>query len=464
MSDNNLFDWLNNNDNEDNKNNSNESGFESQETNRFNNINPSSIDSNAGSNERHFSDHEYEFERAKREFYENKEREEKQKEQEKLRGIIQEEVRKSKPKYGFLRALALVLVGSVIGSFIGFGVGKSNDKKQVAISSNNPTSISISANEEVNVENAVAEKSIPSVVGIQVNITRQGGFFGEQILQGEAIGSGVIVSEDGYIITNAHVIADATEDNINILFHNNDKAQAKLIWKDENIDLAIIKTDSTGLTPMELADSDDVKIGDKAIAIGNPVGLNLQSTLTSGYISGTNRSIQMQNGYVMDGLFQTDASINSGNSGGALVNSKGQLIGINTAKVQSTDGIGFAIPVNVAKSIINSVIDKGSFQSVQLGIQGVNLDIYRQRYELDFKVDSTDGVLVMEVVDGGNASRTDIKPKDVIVSIDGVKIESMNKLKQVLLKYSANDKATIDIIRDGKVKQVELTFYPESNA
>ena len=466
MSDNNLFDWLNDNESDDGRRDSNpyENTMDGQNTNRYSNINPSSFESRRESNERHFSDHEYEFERARREYYENKENEKKIEQEKKLRGLIQDEVKKSKPKFAFLRALALVLIGSLIGTSIGFGLGNRNNDKNVALTPSNPTSVNISATEESNVENAVAEKSIPSVVGIQVNITKKGGFFGEQVIQGEAIGSGVIVSEDGYILTNAHVVTDATEDNINILFHDNEKAAAKLVWKDENIDLAVLKTNSTGLRPIELGDSDQVKIGDKAIAIGNPVGLNLQSTLTSGYISGVNRSIQMQDGYVMDGLFQTDAAINSGNSGGALLDSQGRLIGINTAKVQSTDGIGFAIPVNVAKSVVSSVIEKGTFSSVQLGIQGVNLDIYKQYYDLDSKVEQEYGVVIMDIVQGGSASKIDLKAKDIIVSIDGHTVESMNKLKQILLNYSTNDTVKIDIIRDGKIQQVELTFKQEANA
>lgn len=377
-----------------------------------------------------------------------------------IKDYIDKEVQKrSKKKFGFLKALALVLVGSVLGAFIAVNIPWAKPKDTQTVSRPQNQTVNISSKEEYNVESAVAKKSIPSIVGIQVNVVRRGGFFGEQQIQGQAIGSGVIVSADGYILTNAHVVNDANPDEgVNILFHNNETAVAKVLWKDTDLDLAIVKADKTGLTPIELGDSSEVQVGDKAIAIGNPVGLNLQSTLTSGYISGANRSIKMENGAIMDGLFQTDAAINSGNSGGALVNKEGKLIGINTAKVQSTDGIGFAIPVNVAKPVVKSFIENGMFESVQLGIRGVNLDIFKQYYQVDEKLDTEKGVVISEIPKGGNASRSDLKVKDIIVGINGESIDSMNQLKQHLLSIEKGEKATLNVIRNGKRIDVEVTF------
>ena len=284
-------------------------------------------------------------------------------EKEEMERLVAEEIKKQNKKRP-MRTIALILVGAILGSFLGMGLGYKVTRDEIA---KNPkiiqegSNISINTSDEMNVENAVAVKATPSVVGIAVDVHGYGGFFGMERVEGQNIGSGIIVSEDGHILTNAHVLSGGDTDGINVLFHDNNIAQATLLWKDETLDLAIIKVNKTGLQKVEMADSDSVKVGDKAIAIGNPVGLNLQSTLTSGYISGINRSIKLKDGQIMDGLFQTDASINSGNSGGALLNKHGQLIGINTAKIQSTDGIGFAIPANVARNIVDQVVRTGSY-------------------------------------------------------------------------------------------------------
>ncbi len=379
-----------------------------------------------------------------------------------LEKLISEEVKKQNKKKP-MRVIALILVGAILGSFLGMGLGYKITRDEIA---KNPkiiqegSNISINTTEEMNVENAVAVKATPSVVGIAVDVHGYGGFFGMERVEGQNIGSGIIVSEDGHILTNAHVLSGGDEDGINVLFHDNNIAQATLLWKDETLDLAIIKVNKKGLQKVEMADSDSVKVGDKAIAIGNPVGLNLQSTLTSGYISGINRSIKLKDGQIMDGLFQTDASINSGNSGGALLNKHGQLIGINTAKIQSTDGIGFAIPANVARNIIDQVVRTGSYSPTYIGIKGINLDIYKQYYA-DEKIDVEDGVLVTEVIKGSTADQANIQAGDIIVGVGDKKVESMNKLKQVLLDYNTGDKSQLTIIRNNKEMKIDVTFVGE---
>lgn len=380
----------------------------------------------------------------------------------KLKAYIDDSIKKTKKKGTFVKGLALVIAGSLIGTMVGMNLPK-KESKQI-LNQKSTQAINISAAEEYNIESAVAKKATPSVVGIQVNVQKRvAGFWNDQIVQGEAIGSGVIVSKDGYILTNAHVVADANkEDGANVLFSDNSKATAKILYVDKTLDLAVIKVDKKDLTPIEMGDSEDVKVGDKAIAIGNPVGLNLQSTLTSGYISGINRSIQMRDSSVLDGLFQTDAAINSGNSGGALLNKNGELIGINTAKVQSTDGIGFAIPINVAKPIVDSFKKDGSFESVQLGIRGVNLDVYQQ-YAGDSEIfDGKKGVVIIDVPSTGNAYKSGLKAKDLIISINDKPIESMNKLKQVLLTISKGESADVKVYRNGQEKTIKVQFEGQS--
>lgn len=372
------------------------------------------------------------------------------------KSYVDAQIRKYRPKFTFLKAVALVLVGTVLGAFVSpYATSLLRGKDTSKNSNNTNQAVTINTSETPNVENAVAKKAIPSVVGIRVKKVGQEGFMGRPVI-GEGIGSGVIVSEDGYILTNAHVVGDRPSE-ISVLFSDNTTEQAKIIWKDESLDLAVIKVEKKGLQKVEIADSDKINIGDKAIAIGNPFGLNLQSTLTSGYISGLNRAITMQNGQVMNGLIQTDASINSGNSGGALLNSKGQLIGINTAKANNSDGIGFAIPSNVAKSIVDAIIKDGNFNPVTLGVRGIDLANYKQFYA-DNSVKADSGVFISEVIQGSAAHKGGIRARDIIVKIKDTKIESMNKLKQELIKYHPGDKVKFTVIRNNKEVNLEIQF------
>ena len=165
------------------------------------------------------------------------------------------------------------------------------------------------------------------------------------------VGTGIIVDSNGYILTNSHVISDGQAKTVNVLFSDGSTIDGEVYWYDSQLDLAIVKVNKTGLTAAELGDSDKVQIGDISIAIGNPYGLDLAGTVTQGIISGLDRTIETEQG-TMTGLLQTDASINSGNSGGPLLNQNGQVIGVNTAKASQGEGLGFAIPINTAKPIV----------------------------------------------------------------------------------------------------------------
>lgn len=377
------------------------------------------------------------------------------------RDINQKENKKEKKKsgFGFFRTVSLVLIGAILGSFLGPIASnylfKDKETKEVVQETQKTQPISISTKQENNIENAVAKKAIQSVVGINVKYQSERDIFG-QSKSSEGIGSGIIVSENGYILTNSHVLSDKSKE-ITVIFSDNSHAKAEIVWNDSGLDLGVIKVKKEGLTPIEFADSDQLQIGDKAIAIGNPVGLNLQSTLTSGYISGLNRTITMQNGMIMNGLIQTDASINSGNSGGALLNAEGKLVGINTAKAGSTDGIGFAIPSNIAKSIVEKIIKDGYFEPIILGIRGIDLVNYMQ-YTSRYDLGTEEGVFVVDVVAKSSAGRMGMKKGDIIVKINNDKITSMNTLKQALIKYNVGDTAKITYIRDGKEKVSEIRF------
>lgn len=371
----------------------------------------------------------------------------------KVENMIKEEIAKNKPKIGWLKALTIfLLIYSLVMSYF---VAKNMTGITETINKNGQvesSTISIK-NNSVSTENAVAKKSLDSVVGITTVGVQENMFFQGRVIEG--VGSGVVVSKDGYILTNAHVVQDGKAEKIEVLLTNGKKSSAKLLWYDTTLDLAVIKTDMTGLKPVEMGDSDKVQIGDKAIAIGNPLGLDLQSTLTSGYISGKDRTITLQNGLQMDGLMQTDAAINSGNSGGGLFDQEGKLIGINTAKA-SAEGIGFTIPINVAKTIVDNIVSGGSFEGVKLGISGVDVKTFQQATGQKLSIDK--GIYVVEVVRGSSAQKAGVTRGDIITKVNGKEINTMSSLKKALLEVRPQQKGKITVYRDGNTKDLDIEF------
>ena len=211
---------------------------------------------------------------------------------------------------------------------------------------------------------------------------------------------------------------------------------------------------------MKLADSDKVGVGDRVVAIGNPLGFELQSTVTSGIISGLNRTVSFQTGAQMDGLMQTDAAINSGNSGGALLNTRGEQIGINSAKAGNSDGIGFSIPINIVKPVIDQIKKTGEYKSVYLGITGQSLSYLTQfpQAKLDDYKDM-EGVYVFSDFDENGA----FKKGDIITAVDGKKVIDMASLKKILLSYQLGESAKITLIRDSKEETIDFTFNIDSS-
>lgn len=382
-------------------------------------------------------------------------------------------MRRNKSGGGFSHFIS-ALLGAVIGGFVIYFLlgGAANNDNNIAESENNPKQIEskenkestkkdININADDSIESVVVKKSIDSVVGINtISEVTQNTFFGQQSGYVEGIGSGSIVTEDGYIVTNSHVVSNGDVTQINVLFSNGETSEAELVWNDAALDLAIIKVKKDNLPAIELGDSDEVGIGDKAIAIGNPLGFELQSTVTSGIISGLNRTVKFNTGVGMDGLMQTDAAINSGNSGGALLNTKGELIGINTAKAGNSDGIGFAIPINIVKPVIEKVRKTGKFNSVYLGITGQSVDYIKQIPNFNTeKLGTDEGVYVVSSFD----KNSDIEEGDVITAIDGMAVKDMNSLRKALLSYEVGDKAKLTVYRDGSKKEIDVEFNIDSS-
>jgi S1-C subfamily serine protease len=238
---------------------------------------------------------------------------------------------------------------------------------------------------------------------------------------------------------------------------------AKLLWNDESIDLAVIKVNAPGLVPVELGDSDKIQIGSYVAAIGNPLGLDFNGSITQGVVSGLNRTITASSSTKttrMEGLIQVDAAINSGNSGGPLLDSKGRVIGVNTAKA-SAEGMGFAIPINIAKPIINRVIETGSFERVYMGVSAGSVSDVAAQYP-DLKLGVKEGAFVYDVALASPADAAGIKMKDIITSLDGRAIAGSADLINVLLNYNAGDKVNVTFIRDGQEQTVQVTLASHS--
>lgn len=273
-----------------------------------------------------------------------------------------------------------------------------------------------------------------------------------------ASGSGVIISQDGYIVTNNHVIADATK--IEVVLNDKRTYNAELVGADKNTDLAVLRISDSDLPFLKLGNSDEVKVGQWVVAVGNP--FNLNSTVTLGIVSAMGRNIDLLrsqgNQYAIENFIQTDAAINPGNSGGALVNVSGELIGINTAIASQTgsySGYGFAVPVNLMKKVVNDLMKFGQVQRAILGvsIQDVSQALLEEKNLSDLK-----GVYIADVVPGGSADKAGLKKEDVILKIDEEEINSSSKLQEKVGKYRPGDKITLTIRRGGSIKQLKATL------
>lgn len=335
-------------------------------------------------------------------------------------------------KKGIGLVVIVAVICSVLSSFLTVVLLKNN---LTSSSNGGATSQSIninSAGKSTNVYQAVTEKAMPSVVGITTTVMSSNNMFSIPT-ESEGVGTGIVVDSNGYILTNSHVISDGEAKKVNVLFNDGSSIDGNVVWYDSQLDLAVVKVNKTGLTPAELGDSDKVSIGDISIAIGNPLGLELQRTVTQGIISGLDRTIKTESA-TMTGLIQTDASINSGNSGGPLLNEKGQVIGINTAKTSEGESLGFAIPINQAKEIIESVIKNGSYEKVTLGIKGYDASTYAAYAQSQGQQVATDeGIFVGEVVDDSPAKKAGVKAGDIIVKLGDTKLTSMSDLTLSLI-------------------------------
>lgn len=389
---------------------------------------------------------------------------------------------KVKNSIAFGKSILLPFVSGVLGTVIVIGacVGipgiRDGISKQILgnsttnTNSNTSTSTPVLNTQQISLENysdtavAAANKVLPSIVGIKIEFAINS-VFNRGTSVASAEGSGIIISEDGYILTNNHVVNSSSNSSfyaveeaskVTVKLYNDDtEYEAKIIGTDEQTDLAVIKIDKTGLAAAELGDSDGVQVGEFAMAIGNPLGLS--STVTSGIISAVNREVTDEDGNTYVAI-QTDASINSGNSGGALVNSQGQVIGVNTLKLSGTgvEGVGFAIPINSTKDITDQLIKYNKVKRPYIGIGGIELD------EQTAKANNlVVGIYVKQLEDFSAAEKGGIKVGDVITEVDGQKVTTMDEVNDIKNSKEIGDTITLKVYRNGKYIDLTITLQEQ---
>jgi serine protease Do len=294
----------------------------------------------------------------------------------------------------------------------------------------------------------------PSIVSVIVD---------DITLGSEASGSGVIMSEDGYIITNQHVVDGGNK--FTVVLSDSTQYEAELIGEDDKTDLAVLKISADeDLTPAEFGKSDELEVGDRCYAIGSPGGIQYQNTFTGGYISAINRNVTIKDRVMT--LIQTDAAINPGSSGGALINKYGQVVGITSSKIGSSsssgtsyEGMGFAIPMSTVEDIVNELIAYGKVTGrPAIGISGSNIDAATAQY-----FDVPQGVLVSSVDEASDAYAQGVKANDIITKVNGTEVTSMSDINTIKQDFSAGDKMTLTIYRSGETMDIEITLMDESD-
>lgn len=387
----------------------------------------------------------------------------------------------SKNSTGFGKNVLIPFISGVVGCSVVIGTCFGIPSIKSNLIGNTTSSISSSNNNSTESDGYVkhtslsnysdtavyaANKILPSIVGIKIEYTvNSTSIFGRTgASTATASGSGIIISEDGYILTNNHVVSSSSSESslyyqiseatkITVtLFNDETEYEAKIVGQDEQTDLAVIKIEKNNLTKAEFADSDSVKVGEFAMAVGNPV--NMTSTVTTGIVSAVNREISDSDGKTYK-CIQTDAAINSGNSGGALVNSEGKVIGINTLKLSGTgiEGIGFAIPINSTTDITSQLIQYSKVKRPYIGISGIDLDeSTAKKYNLVI------GIYIKSVEDFSSAEKGGLKAGDVIIEADGKNITKMDELNEIKNSHKIGDEMKLKINRDGNEKEITLTL------
>lgn len=359
----------------------------------------------------------------------------------------------------FLLLLILIIIVAASSIFIYdmyvnidvYSAEQSNQSNQ-AVRLSNTENINIKSEEDIT---KILDKTIKCVVGISKIKNTGSSIFLNNSTSELGLGTGMVVSENGYILTNWHVAGNKYS-NCYVTLENGKVYNGNVVWADNDLDLAIIKISASGLDYITLGDSDNIKIGEKTYAIGNPIGVEFQRTVTSGIISGINRTIKIEerdNSSYMEDLIQTDATINPGNSGGPLINSKGEVIGINSVKITEAEGIGFAVPINIIKPVIESFSVNGSFEEAYLGIFAYDKGVVPY---LDSNIDFDTGIYVAQISVDGPSNSSGLKIGDVITKIDDISISKMGELRSYIYTKKVGDEVNLKILRNKKEYDIKV--------
>ncbi len=353
----------------------------------------------------------------------------------------------------FLIIVSIILIASLIRLYNRIDISKSNE--EIKVERTGTSSTNINENNE-SIENIIAETNY-SVVGISKIEDVGDSVFSENAIEKLGLGTGIIVSSKGYIVTNMHVSGDKYS-NCYVTLENGNSYKANIVWADSTLDLSILKINIEGMRSAKLGDSSKVKTGQTVYAIGNPIGYEFQRTVTSGIISAESRTLKFKENntdILMTDLIQTDADINPGNSGGPLINTKGEVIGINSLKIDSAEGIGFAVPINIIKPIIEKFDKTGKFEEPTIGISGYDKNVIPY---LDKDISITSGVYVENIVKGSPAEQKGILKGDIILKIDDKEINTMNELKEYVYSKYPGDEVNLSIKRNGISKNVKINL------
>ena len=301
------------------------------------------------------------------------------------------------------------------------------------------------------------EETTRKVVGISKLKNTGSSIFSSSTENDLGLGTGIIVSTDGYILSNEHVTGSKYS-KCYVTLENGNTYDGTVMWSDSNIDLSITKINAKNLEEIALGNSENTRIGETVYAIGNPIGYEFRRTVTSGIISAKNRTIKIEENeeasYMTD-LIQTDATINPGNSGGPLINPNGEVIGINTVKISSAEGIGFAIPIDIIKPIIENFKTTGKFEEAQIGIYAYDKEVIPY---LNKNLSFEKGIYVAQITKNGPADNTELKEGDIINKIDNIELNTMNDLRKYIYTKKPKEEVTLSVTRGKLQKEIKITL------
>ena len=302
------------------------------------------------------------------------------------------------------------------------------------------------------------EETTQKVVGISKLKNTGSSIFTDSEESELGLGTGFIVTQDGYIVSNSHVTGEKYS-KCYVTLENGTNYEGTVAWADSDLDISIVKINAKNLPYVDFGDSDSIRVGETVYAIGNPIGFEFRRTVTSGIISAKNRTIKLEeenkSSYMTD-LIQTDATINPGNSGGPLILANGEVIGINTVKITTAEGIGFAIPINIIKPIIESFKNTGTYEEATIGIYAYDKEVIPYLSGNYNRINFETGIYVAQIIKNGPADNTELKDGDIITSIDGVELNTMNDLREYIYTKKPNEEVTLKIIRGKLNKDIKL--------